>query len=92
MKPLPTAIALKLNAIQIQNAVRLDWELQWPAGWNADPEDVQVEIQRSQFPVGPWDRVGHVPGNVTHFVDIAFDQGTLFQRPYYRVICRRLIR
>ena len=92
MKPLPTAVGLKLNAVAIHNAVRLDWDLKWPEGWNADPEEIEQTIERSQFPNGPWERVGKTPGNVRHFVDIAFDQGTLYQRPYYRVVCRRFIR
>lgn len=89
---LPTAITLKLNAVQIQRAIRLDWELRWPEGLKPDPENILQIIERSQFPVGPWEKVGTTPGTVTVFVDIAFDQGTFFQRPYYRVRCRRMKR
>lgn len=89
---IPTAVNLKLNAVQIQRANRLDWDLRWPSGWRADPENIVQTVERSQFPNGPFEKLGTVPGPITHFVDIAFDQGTLYQRPYYRVVCRRVIR
>lgn len=92
MKPLPTAVNLKLNAVQIHNAVRIDWDLKWPEGWVPDPEEILQTVERSQHPNGPFLEVGTAYGNVTHFVDIDFDQGTLYQRPYYRVVCQRVKR
>lgn len=88
---LPVPSRPSVNATQLLNAFVVQWSLAWPEGVEPDPQNIRQEVERSQFPEGPWENVGRLPGTLTHFVDItASSQANWYRKTYYRIAVRRL--
>lgn len=94
MVVIPTPSRPVVNATQLLNGFVVQWDLQWPDGAEPDPENIVQSVERSQFPEGPWDRVGfNIPGAVTYFADVTVNSPeNWYQRTYYRVVVRRVKR
>lgn len=91
---LPTPSKPTIDPTQLLNAYVVQWDLVWPEGVEADPQDILQSVERSQFPQGPWETVGSkIPGTITQFTDLTVTAPeAMFQRTYYRVVVQRVKR
>lgn len=89
---LPTACITFVSPTQVRNSMHIEWDLVWPEGAFEDPDEIRQHVERSQYPEGPFQEVGMVPGPRAFFIDVSVDFGTFTKTWYYRIKCRRVRR